>query len=75
MSLKEMQMQWILQMIKTCIPPCPWKYTSSKKERMVIRIFFLEKEGQQKLQVCQAMFLRTLGFKTDLVMRTALSKT
>ena len=49
MSLKEMQMQWMSQMIETCIPSRPRKYTSGKKERKVTRIFFLEKEGRQKI--------------------------
>ena len=33
------------------------KYTSRKKERKVTRIFFLKKEGRQKMQVCQVMYL------------------
>ena len=69
------QMQWISEMIETCNSSRPQKYTSCKKERKVTRIFFLQKEGQQKIQVCQVMSLRTLGFKSDCVMRIALSKT
>ena len=75
MSLKEMQMQWMSQMIETCTPSRPRKYTSGEKERKASITFFFEKEGQQKIQVCQVMFLRTLGFKSDRVMRTAVSKT
>ena len=75
MLSKQMQMQWMLQMIKTCTPSRPQKYTSGKKERTVTRIFFLEKDGQQKIQVCQVIFLKTLGFKSNCVMRTVLSKT
>ena len=44
-----MQMQWMLQMIETFTPSRPQKYTSGKKERTVTRIFFLEKDGQQKI--------------------------
>ena len=75
MSSKEMQMQWMSPVIETCTPSCPRKYTFGKKERKVTRIFFLEKKARQKIQVCQVMFLRTLGFKSDLIMRTALPKT
>ena len=75
MSSKEMQMQWMSQMIETCALSHPRKYTPGKKERKVTRIFFLEKERRQKIQVSQVMFLRTLGFKSNRDMKTALSKT
>ena len=52
MSSKEMQMQWMLQMIEAWTLSHPWKYTSDKKEGKITRIFFPEKEGQQKIQVC-----------------------
>ena len=35
----------------------------------------MEKEDREKIQVCQVMFLRTLGLKNDRSMRTALAKT
>ena len=54
-------------------PKCPRKNTAAKNERKYTRIFFLEK-NHQKVQVCQKMFLNTLGLKGDRVVRTALAK-
>ena len=68
-------MQWMLQMIETCTPSRPRKYTSGKKERKVTRIFLLKEKREQKIEGCQVMFLRTLSFKSDRVMRIVLSKT
>ena len=49
------------------------KNTAEKNERKYTRIFFLEK-NHQKVQVCQKMFLSTLGLKGDRVVRTVLAK-
>ena len=75
MPSKEMQMQWMLQIIETCTPFCPRKHTSGKKERKVTRIFFLEKEGRKKIHIRQVMFLRTLSFKSNRIMITKTADT
>ena len=45
------------------------------KEKKVTQIFHLEKEGREKVQVCQKTFLATLGLTGDRVIQTVLSKT
>ena len=66
-------MQWLSHSIDTITPKRPVKNTAEKKERKHTRIFFLEK-NHQKVQVCQKMFLSTLGLKGDRVARAALAK-
>ena len=66
-------MQWLSLSIDTITPKRPCKNTAEKKERKYTRIFFLE-EKYQKVQVCQKMFLSTLGLNRDRVARTALAK-
>ena len=48
MSSKEMQMQWMSQMIETCTPSRPQKYTSGKKERSLPKFSSLRKRGATK---------------------------
>ena len=52
--------------IDTITPKRPRKNTAEKKERKHTRIFFLEK-NHQKVQVCQKMFLSTLGLNISFV--------
>ena len=48
-SSNEMQMQWMLQMIKTCTLSHPRKYISGKKERLP-ESSSLRERGRQKIQ-------------------------
>ena len=72
---KELQNQWISHMVNTVTPAWPRKKILGRKERKVTRIFHLEKERREKVQVCEKTFLSTLGLTGGRVIRTVLSKT
>ena len=72
---KQMQIQWISHLVEVSDTSRPRKHTTGKKERLCTRTYFLENLDRKNIQVCQVMFLRTLGMKSDRIMRTALSKT
>ena len=61
--------------VDTVTPARLRKKTLGRKERKITQIFHLEKEGCEKVQVCQKMFFATLGLTEDRVIRTVLSET
>ena len=61
-------------MVKRIRPVRPRKKTTEKKRRRFTRIYHLENDKDQKVRVCQKMFLSTIGLTTDKTIRTVLSK-
>ena len=53
---------WVAHIVGTITPVRPRKKTTGEK---VTQVFYLEAEGREKVQVCQKMFLGTLGFNND----------
>ena len=71
---KDKQNIWISNLVDTIDPVRPRKKKSGKKERKFTRVYYLENSSKEKLQVCQKMFLSTLGLTSDKTIQTVLSK-
>ena len=71
---KDNQNIWISPMVETITPVRPRKKTTGKKEKRFTRIYHLENDKGQKAQICQKMFLSTIGLTTDKTIGTVLSK-
>ena len=65
---------WISNLVGTIDPVRPRKKKSGKNEREFNRVYYLENSSKEKLQVCQKMFLSTLGLTSDQTIQTVLSK-
>ena len=71
---KDKQNIWISNLVDTIDPVRPRKKKSGKKEREFTRVYYLENSSKEKLQVCQKLFLSTLGLTSDKPIQTVLSK-
>ena len=65
---------WISNLVDTIDPVRPRNKKLGKKERKFTRAYYLENSSKEKLQVCQKMFLSTLGLTSDKTIQTVLSK-
>ena len=69
---KDKQNIWISNLVDTVDPVRPRKKKSGEKERKFTRIYYLENSSKEKLQVCQKIFLSTLGLTSDKTIQTVL---
>ena len=69
---KENQNIWFSHMVETITPVRPRKKTTGKKDLLESIIWRMTKD--QKVRVCQKMFLSTIGLTTDKAIGTVLSK-